>query len=379
MIYADHAATTQLDMEAYQAMQPYLLGEYGNASQPYSFARSAKKALRMARAEIADCIHALPEEIYFTSGGTESDNWAIKGTASLSGRRTEIIASAIEHHAVLRTCEALKRVGVPVSVLNADGEGVVQPQALSTVIGRQTRLVTVMFANNEVGTIQPIETLCEIAHANGALFHTDAVQAVGHLPADVRRLGVDLLSASAHKFYGPKGIGFLYIRKGTEIEPLLNGGAQEFGLRSGTENIASIVGMATALRKSCATMQEDSARLYAMEQAFLATLQSEGLDFIRNGNPAHIPGNVSVSFRGAMGETLLHRLDLMGMIVSTGSACDSQNTRISHVLKAMNVSKDYALGTIRVSFGRENVIEDAETIAKALGKIIRSLSTESAG
>ena len=375
MIYADHAATTQLDMEAYQAMQPYLLGEYGNASQPYSFARSAKKALRTARAEIADCIHALPEEVYFTSCGTESDNWAIKGTASLSGQRTEIVTSSIEHHAVLRTCESLKSVGVPVSVLNADEKGVVQPQALSSVIGRQTRLVSVMFANNEVGTIQPIGTLCETAHKHGALFHTDAVQAVGHLPIDVRNLGVDLLSASAHKFYGPKGIGFLYIRKGTKIEPLLNGGAQEFGLRSGTENIASIVGMATALKKSCAAMQEDAARLYGIEQAFLATLQSEDLDFIRNGHPAHIPGNVSVSFRGAMGETLLHRLDLMGIIVSTGSACDSKNTRISHVLKAMRVPESYALGTIRVSFGRENNVEDAEIIAKALGKIIRSMSS----
>ena len=374
MIYADHAATTQLDMEAYQAMQPYLLGEYGNASQPYSFARSAKNALRTARAEIADCIHALPEEIYFTSGGTESDNWAVKGTVSHNGHRTEIVTSSIEHHAVLRTCEALKRIGVPVSVLNADGQGVVQPQALSTALSRQTRLVSVMFANNEVGTVQPIGTLCEIAHAHGALFHTDAVQAVGHLPVDARSLGVDLLSASAHKFYGPKGIGFLYIRKGTEIEPLLNGGAQEFGLRSGTENIASIVGMATALRKSCAAMQEETARLYAIEQAFLSALQSEGLDFIRNGHPAHIPGNVSVSFRGAMGETLLHRLDLMGIIVSTGSACDSKNTRISHVLKAMKVPEFYALGTIRVSFGRENNVEDAEIIAKAIGKIIRSMS-----
>ena len=201
------------------------------------------------------------------------------------------------------------------------------------------------------------------------------MQAVGHLPVDARSLGVDLLSASAHKFYGPKGIGFLYIRKGTEIEPLLNGGAQEFGLRSGTENVASVVGMAVALRKSCAAMQEETARLYAIERAFLATLQSEGLDFIRNGHPAHIPGNVSVSFRGAMGETLLHRLDLMGVMVSTGSACDSKNTRISHVLKAMQVPESYALGTIRVSFGRENTIEDAEIIAKALGKIIRSMST----
>ena len=374
MIYADHAATTQLDMEAYQAMQPYLLGEYGNASQPYSFARSSKKALRTARAEIADCIHALPEEIYFTSGGTESDNWAIKGTVSHSGQRTEIVTSSIEHHAVLRTCETLKRVGISVSVLNVDGQGVVQPQTLSAAIGHQTRLVSVMFANNEVGTVQPIGTLCEIAHANGALFHTDAVQAVGHLPVDARSLGVDLLSASAHKFYGPKGIGFLYIRKGTEIEPLLNGGAQEFGLRSGTENVASIVGMATALRKSCAVMQEETARLYAIEQAFLAALQSEGLDFIRNGHPSHIPGNVSVSFRGAMGETLLHRLDLMGIIVSTGSACDSKNTQISHVLKAMEVPESYALGTIRVSFGRENNVEDAEIIAKAIGKIIRSMS-----
>ena len=374
MIYADHAATTKLDADAYQAMQPYLLEEYGNASQPYSFSRSSRKALQIARAEIADCIHALPEEIYFTSGGTESDNWAIKGSVLFHKERAEIITSSVEHHAVLRTCESLERIGVPVSRLKADGQGVILPQELSSAIGHKTRLVSVMFANNEVGTIQPIKELCEIAHAHGAVFHTDAVQAVGHIPIDVQKAGIDLLSASAHKFYGPKGIGFLYIRRGTEIEPLLHGGNQEFGLRSGTENIASIVGMAAALRKSCGTMQEDAARLCMIEQAFLEAIQHEGLDFIRNGYALHIPGNVSVSFHGTLGETLLHRLDLMGIFVSTGSACDSKNTRISHVLKAMKIPEPYALGTIRVSFGRENAVEDARIIAKALGKIVRSMS-----
>lgn len=369
MIYADNAATTKLDTDAFEAMKPYFLSEYGNASQPYSFARSAKKALRDARETIAGCIGALPEEIYFTSGGTESDNWVVKGTLKYGDQRA-VITSAFEHHAMLHACAHIQRLGYPVSYVYPTRDGIVTPEQLRVVIPEQTKLVSVMMVNNEIGTIQPIEGLCALAHSNGALFHTDAVQAVGHIPVDAHALGVDFLSASAHKFNGPKGVGFLYIRIGVEIEPFSDGGAQEFGLRAGTENIASIVGMATALRKNCSQLTENEQRVGKLEQIILHMLNEAGIDYRRNGTDPHIPGNLSLSFRGFEGEMLLHRLDLMGIMVSTGSACDSNNTQISHVLEAIKADKDYALGTIRISLGRENTLDDAKKIAGALIKII---------
>ena len=369
-IYADHAATTQLAQEAFEAMKPYLMNEYGNVSQLYSFAREPKKALKEARAIIASCIGALPKEIFFTSGGTESDNWAIKGCA-LSGCREEaIITSSIEHHAILRSCAAVERLGYPVAYLPVDNSGTVLPAKLSDYISDRTRLVSIMLANNEIGTIQPIENLSEITHRYGALFHTDATQAVGHIPVDVNKQGIDMLSASAHKFNGPKGIGFLYIRKGIEISPLLDGGSQEHGLRAGTENVASIVGMAVALRLSCKMMQERAEHLHQLEWRLLQKLNENKLDYRFNGGKNHLPGLLSLSFKGADGEALLHRLDLMGISVSTGSACNSKSTELSHVLRAIDVPEEYAFGTIRVSFGYENTEEDVERIAAALKKII---------
>lgn len=368
LIYADNAATTKLDNEAFEAMTPYLLNEYGNASQPYSFAREPKKALAEARQIIADAINALPEEIYFTSGGTESDNWAIKGSAFLDADKRATITSAIEHHAVLRACEAIERLGYPVAYLCPDSKGIISPEALESVITDNTRLVSVMFSNNEIGTIEPIKELAQVAHRHGAIFHTDAVQAVGHAEIDVKALDVDMLSASAHKFNGPKGVGFLYIRKGVSIASFNDGGSQESGLRAGTENIASIVGMAIALRNNLAKLSENEAYILKLEQVFLSELS--GFDFVRNGAENHVPGNISLSFKDRDGEAILHRLDLAGICVSTGSACDSVNTRISHVLKAIGLDDSYAKGTIRISLGKDNTEDDVKAIATALKRIL---------
>lgn len=371
MIYADNAATTKLNSDALEAMIPWLTEEYGNASQPYSFSRKPKKAIAEARQIIAECINALPEEIYFTSGGTESDNWALIGSVFGDFEKRATITSEIEHHAILKTCEAIERLGYPVAYLGVTKEGVVTPETLESIITERTRLVSVMYANNEIGTIQPIKKLAEIAHAHGALFHTDAVQAVGHVKIDVKDLGVDMLSASAHKFNGPKGIGFLYIKKGISISPYANGGAQEKGIRAGTENVAGIVGMAVALRQNCAAIDQNMLHLQELEQILVDGLIDENVDFRRNGYKEHIPGNVSLSFKDANGEAILHRMDLMGISISTGSACDSLNTQVSHVIQAIGLDAAYAQGTIRISFGKDNTVEDARKILTALIRIVR--------
>lgn len=370
-IYADNAATTKLDSDALNEMLPWLQDEYGNASQPYALARKPKKALDEARVTIADCIGAMPEEIYFTSGGTESDNWAIKGIVE-PGKKHWTITSQIEHHAVLNTCGTLERFGYPVVYLPVNAGGTVTPEVLEEAITQQPSLVSVMLVNNEIGTIEPIKDLAAVAHAYAALFHTDAVQAVGHIPIDVNELGVDMLSASAHKFNGPKGIGFLYVRKGTTLSSYANGGAQEHGMRAGTENVGSIVAMATALKKNCDEMQQTTEKLRAMEHDFLKMLRAADIDFIRNGAEKRVPGNISISIRGASGEMLLHRLDLKGISISTGSACDSVNTQVSHVIKAIGVPQEYTKGTIRLSFGRDNKVEDATEVAKAILSVISS-------
>ena len=371
LIYADNAATTKLDIDAFKAMKPYLLDEYGNASQPYSFARKPKQALKEARETIAQCINAEPGEIYFTSGGTESDNWAIKGVAFADPEKRTIITSQIEHHAVLRACADIEKQGYPVAYLPATMEGVVTTEALNSVITPNANLVSVMLANNEIGTIEPIKELCEIAHKNGALFHTDAVQAVGHILIDVKDLGIDMLSASAHKFNGPKGIGFLYIKKGTPIGSYVSGGAQEFGMRAGTENIASVVGMSIALKKNCDNLEANANYVLNLEKMLLEKLTNANIDFYRNGQYT-LPGNVSLSFPGFEGEMIMHRLDLMNIQVSTGSACDSVNTQISHVLKATNINENVANGTIRISLGKNNTEEDVKSIAEALIKIVNT-------
>ena len=375
-IYADNAATTKLDIDAFEAMKPYLLENYGNASQPYFFSKKPKLALQAARRTIAACIGALPEEIYFTSGGTESDNWAIK-CFGLRNDVRRVITSQIEHHAILHACEALQ-VDVQ-EYLPVNGQGIVSAEMLSKRLGTCNKpvpsclstLVSVMLVNNEIGTIEPIKELSAVAHAHGALFHTDAVQAVGHIPINVNELGVDMLSASAHKFNGPKGIGFLYVRKGTHISPYADGGAQEHGMRAGTENVAGIIGMATALKKNCDAMQQTTEKLCAMEHAFIDCLHGADIDFIRNGARTRTPGNISISIRGTSGEMLLHRLDLKGIAISTGSACDSVNTQISHVIKAIGVPQEYAEGTIRISLGRENTEDEARIIAEAIIQVLK--------
>lgn len=370
-IYADNAATTKLDSDAFEAMKPYLLNEYGNASQPYSFSRAAKKALKESREIIAESIGATPEEIFFTSGGTESDNWAIKGSAFSDRAKRATLTSAIEHHAILKACEDIERLGYPVAYVPVDTTGTLQVDVLSKWITDKTRLVSVMLANNEIGSVQDVATLSKVAHSHGAVFHTDAVQAVGHLKIDVNALCVDMLSASAHKFNGPKGIGFLYIRRGTPIAPHISGGAQESGMRAGTENIASIIGMAVALKKNCTMLRRVTEHLELLEQQLINTLQGNNIDFLRNGSQTHIPGNISLSFPGRDGEALLHRLDLMGICVSTGSACDSKNTQISHVLQAIGLEEKYARGTIRISLGKNNTTSDVEAISGALIKILK--------
>ena len=371
-IYADNAATTKLDKDAFEAMRPFLMDEYGNASQLYSFSRLPKKAIQHARETIATCINAEPDEIFFTSCGTESDNWALKGTMVVPNDFSTLITTQVEHHAILHAAATIEKLGYPVKYLPVDESCVVQPVFLENFLkNANTKLVSVMLANNEVGTVQPVETLAKITHEHNALFHTDAVQAVGHLAIDVKKLGVDMLSSSAHKFNGPKGIGFLYIKRGVCLNSFMDGGAQEFGRRAGTENVASIVGMAVALDKNCKKIRDHSEYLMSLERILLGELHKAKLDCIRNGAINHIPGNVSLSFKDSDGEMLLHRLDLKGICVSTGSACNSKETQISHVLHAMNVPVDYARGTIRISLGKDNTREEVETIATELKKILK--------
>ncbi|MBR5162305.1 MAG: cysteine desulfurase, partial [Thermoguttaceae bacterium] len=359
-IYADNAATTPLAPEALEAMEPFLKEEYANASGLYSFSRKAKKAIQDARESIAACIGAKASEIYFTSGGTESDNWAVKGVAFQNWeRRPHIVTSKIEHHAVLNSCKALERIGCTVDYLSPDSAGRISPQSLSDAITPNTVLASVMMANNEIGTIQDIASLSQQAHSQGIVFHTDAVQAVGHIPVDVDALGVDLLSASAHKFNGPKGIGFLYIRDGIELSPFLNGGQQERGRRAGTENVAGIVGMATALRFNVEQMDQTTAKLRRIEQTFIDALRSAIPNVVVNGDASnHLPGLVSLSITGASGEGLLHILDLKGCAVSTGAACNSLSTKISPSLLAIGVPESLSIGTLRVSYGRFNNVQD---------------------
>lgn len=367
MIYADNAATTELDIDAFESMCPFLLQQYGNASQPYSFGAEAKKALRNARQIIARCIGADPEEIFFTSCGTESNNWAIK-MGAIMGKR--IATSVIEHHAILNSCATLKKQGIEISYVPVSDTGEVLSEELEKVIGDDTSLVSIMLANNEIGTVQKVKELAFIAHQHGAVFHTDAVQALGHIDVNVHELNVDMLSASAHKFNGPKGIGFLYIKKGTEISPYIDGGSQETGKRAGTENVASIVAMAVALEKNCANILANKKHLDELDDLLIKRLNESGLDYRRNGGKNRIPGNISLSFKHREGETILHRMDLKGICISTGAACDSVNTQISHVIEAIGVPDEYATGTIRISLGRDNTSEEVTAIADALVSIL---------
>ena len=370
-VYADNAATTRLSNKAFESMLPYLQNEYGNASQLYSFARLPKKALKEARQVIANCIGAQPSEIFFTSCGTESDNWVINGAVQ---QHLPIVTSSIEHHAILRPCESAKRCGCSVSLLPVTKDGIVLSSSVKEVVHSSCGLLSVMYANNEIGTIQPIKELATIAHENGWLMHTDAVQAMGHTRINVRELGVDMLSASAHKFNGPKGIGFLYIKEGVNWPALIKGGTQENGLRAGTENVASIVGMATALEENVISICENESHLAHLEEILISNLSRSGIAFYRNGAENHIKGNVSLSFPNRSGESIMHRLDLKGICVSTGSACDSKETQISHVLKAIGLEEMLAKGTIRISLSKYNTEHDMMKIVQVLVGILKEES-----
>ena len=369
MVYADNAATTRLSQRAYESMLPFLRDNFGNPSQPYAFSRDARRAIKTAREAVAQHINAEPEEIYFTSGGTESDNWAIKGF-SLRDATTKVLAtSQIEHHAVLNSVESMGVIGHRIHLLPVDSGGTVDLSAAEKIDFGDNGLMSLMFANNEIGTMQPIKQACDFAHEQGAFFHTDAVQAVGHVPINVKDLGVDMLSASAHKFNGPRGIGFLYVKKGTPLSAYASGGAQEMGLRAGTENTAAIVGLAAALEENCSQMNAAATKLYELEKALVSHLTLKQLIFRRNGIN-QLPGLLSLSFYNASGEMLLHRLDLMKVYVSTGSACDGSTTQISHVLKAIGLEEKYALGTIRISLGPSSTFSDVCKIADSILKLL---------
>lgn len=367
IIYADNAATSPLSQKALDAMLPFLRNDYANASQPYSFSRECKKALQKSRETIAECIGARPEEIYFTSGGSESNNWAINGAMEFE---TDIISSRIEHNSVLKAVDHAARLGFYTSLIPVNKNGVVQIQDLQDAIVEPGSFVSIMYANNEIGTIQYIKGLADAVHEKHGIFHTDAVQAVGHIGINVRQTGIDLMSASAHKFNGPKGIGFLYIREGLKWPPLIYGGSQEYGFRAGTENVASVIGMATALEENITNLAENTEHLRKLEDTLCNELYRLGIAFTRNGYSRHIPGNISLSFEDMEGEVLLHRLDLCGIMISTGSACDSKDTQISHVLKAIDLNENLAKGTIRISFGKQNSPEEAVQIARRIASII---------
>lgn len=365
-IYADHAATTPLCDAAWEAMFPFLREEFGNPSSLHGWAKVPRKAVAEARATIARCIGADPEEIYFTSGGTEADNWVIKGSDGV------LMVSAYEHHAVLNAAASEAERGREVIHVSPNPDGIIKPQALVKKWKDGIGLVSVMMANNEIGMINPINALAEVAHQRGALFHTDAVQAVGHIPINVHALGVDFLSASAHKFNGPKGIGFLYIRNGLKLDQLINGGRQESGLRAGTENVASIVGMAAALEENCLKMWLNTERLNAHAFRFREGIKSifPSAIFHGLGIDSQLPGFVSVAFPGHSAEGLMHILDIKGIAVSTGAACDSKNTKVSHVLKSLKLPMSLAKSTIRVTFGPENAIADVIAIVTALESLL---------
>ena len=370
MIYVDHAATTPISSVARNAMLSFLSDDFGNPSTLYSLARKPRQAIENARESIASAIGASPEEIFFTSGGTEADNWALKGIAYNKSKGKEIITSSIEHHAIINTCKSLEQNGHKTIVISVDNKGIIRSDELRQSFSKETILLSVMMANNEIGTIEPIRELADISHSHGVPIHTDAVQAIGHIPIDVNSLQVDMLSASAHKFNGPKGVGFLYVRKGIELLPLINGGSQERNMRAGTENVPGIVGMAAALSEHVARLKKEMDYLESLRDELIAVIHAYGLNCRINGSENHIPGSLSLSFQGEEGERLLYRLSLKGIYVATGAACDSIHTSLSHVIQSIGVPDDYAYGTIRITMGTENTKEEMQEIAKQLKQII---------
>ena len=374
-IYADNAATTRLSDTALNAMLPYLQGEYGNPSSLHSVGQRAQEALTEARARIAARLGCQPTEVIFTSGGSEADNQAIRSVAAfgkLKGK-THIISTAFEHHAVLHTLEALEKEGFTVTLLDVHEDGMVSAQQVEEAITPETCLVTIMYANNEIGTVQPIAEIGEVCRRHGVLFHTDAVQAVGHLPVNVAEQNIDMLSLSAHKFHGPKGIGVLYARRGVPIFPLIHGGAQERGRRGGTENIPAIVGMAAALDEACDHLDEDTAKLTALRERLIAGL-SNIPHSVLNGHREHrLPGTVNFCFEGIEGESLLLLLDDKGVYASSGSACTSGSLDPSHVLLAIGRPHEIAHGSLRLSLSPDTTQEEVDYMVEAVTDVVAYL------
>lgn len=373
--YFDNAATTPVREEVLQEILPYFREYYGNASSIYSIAKESKKALEAARAKVAAAIGATPDEIYFTAGGSESDNMALRGVVNASKKeKKHIITTKIEHHAILHTAEFLETKGVDVTYLNVDEFGKISLEELENAICPETVLISVMFANNEIGTIQPIAEIAEIAKKHGVLFHTDAVQAVGHVPIDVEKLQVDLLSMSGHKLGAPKGIGAIYIRKGTRISPLIFGGAQEKKLRAGTENIAGIVGLGKAAELAVAEMEETTKKLTALRDKLIHGILESIPDSRLNGHPTdRLPGNCNISFSYIEGESLLLLLDALGIAASSGSACTSGSLDPSHVLMAIGLPHEIAHGSLRLTIDRENTEEQVDFILEKLPGLVQRL------
>lgn len=375
MIYADNSATTKMSKAAINAMLPYMEEVYGNPSSLYEFGQRAKEALEDARSRIAACLGADVREITFTSGGSEADNQAIMTAASLGARKGKkhIISTAFEHHAVLHTLEKLKKQGFEITLLDVHHNGMVTPEQVAEAIREDTCLVTVMYANNEIGTIQPIAEIGAVCREKGVLFHTDAVQAVGHLHIDVKEQNIDMLSLSAHKFHGPKGIGALYAKRGIALENIIYGGAQERGKRAGTENLPAIMGMAAALEEACDTMDACSVKLTALRERLI-----EGLNQIPygelNGDHEHrLPNNVNFCFEGIEGESLLLLLDEKGICASSGSACTSGSLDPSHVLLAIGRPHEVAHGSLRLSLGAEMTEADIDYIIEAVTEVVSYL------
>lgn len=371
----DHSATTPLDPRVLRAMEPYLTEEYGNASSIHSMGQAARNGVETAREQVARLINAAPAEIIFTSGGTEADNLAILGLIeAMPPQGQHIITSAVEHHAVLDVFTYLGRKGYDVTILPVNRYGTVEPETLENAMKPNTALVSIMHANNEIGTIQPIKQLAAIAHQGGAVFHTDAVQTVGRIPVDVKDLGVDLLSCSAHKLYGPKGVGCLYIKKGTRVARRLFGGSQERKLRSGTENVPGIVGFGMAAQIAGEVMSESIEHLNDLGRNLSQSLQRLIPDTILTGDPLNrIPGHVSLCFKYVEGESILLMLDQMGIMASSGSACTSGSLDPSHVLLAIGLPHEVAHGSVRLSLGRGNTREDVDYVVQVLPRIIERL------
>ena len=374
IIYLDHAATTGVKEEVLKEMLPFFSIEFGNPSSLYSIGRRAKKAIEQAREKVARAINAKPKEIYFTGCGSESDNLAIKGIAhSLKSKGNHIITSKIEHHAVLNSCKSLEQEGFKITYLNVDKDGIINLGELKNAITDKTILITIMTANNEIGTIQPIEEIGQIAKANNIYFHTDSVQAIGNLKIDVQKMNLDGLSMSAHKFYGPKGVGALYIKENVPFEKLQDGGHQEKDKRAGTENVAEIVGLVKAIELAYENLDEYNNKLLELREYYISEIEKKIPNAKLNGHRTkRLAGNANISFKGIDGGDLLLKLDEQGICASTGSACNSGSTKPSHVLTAIGLEQEYLQGSLRITFGKENTKEDVDFLIKNLEEITKT-------